>query len=349
MSWRRVWIVSFVVWTGAGAFDVGQAAVARGTFRLPAFVLTFESMWLWALFTPLVLWLCLRLPLDRAHRTRSVAVHAAAAALLLIADVVVDTPFFAWLVPAQRAFAPRLAGDAFINTFSYVAVAGISYALAYGRQLVEQRARDAELESQLLRARLDAIAARLQPHFLFNALHSVTALVRSGERGEAVRAVVTLSTLLRAVLASDGDAQVPLGRELGWVRHYLDIEQIRFQDRLWIEVTVAPGVDRALVPALLLQPLVENAIRHGVEARTGAGRVTIAAWRDGEVLRLEVEDRSEGGATATPEVAGHGIGLRATRERLAHLFGAAASLELCASQAGMQARVALPFRAEGAS
>lgn len=377
MSWRRVWIVSFLVWTGAGAFDVGQAAAARGALLVPNLVLTFESMWLWAAFTPLVMWLCLQLPLDRAHRARSVAIHVAAAAGLSIVDVIVDTPFFVRLWPEPRSLLERLAGDAFLNLFSYVAIAGICYALAYGRQLAERRARDAELESQLLRARLDALSARLHPHFLFNALHSVTALIRAGERTEAVRAVVALSTLLRAALASEGDAQVPLGRELDWIRHYLDIEQIRFQDRLRIEVSVAPDVGRALVPALLLQPIVENAIKHGVEARTGAGRVTIAAWRDGETLRLAVEDRQDRGeledrsererererehaherehdadaAGAGPPGtgSGHGVGLRTTRERLAHLFGAAATLELCASGAGMQARIALPFRAEVAS
>ena len=361
MSWRRVWIVSFLAWTGAGVFDVGQSAAARGSFRIPNLVLTFESMWLWALFTPLVLWLCLRLPLDRTSRARSVALHAAAAAALLVVDNVVDTPFFAWLWPEPLTFLERLTGSAFLNAFSYVTIAGICYAFVYGRQLAERRARDAELTSQLLRARLDAISARLHPHFLFNALHSVASLIRAGERAEAVRAVVALSTLLRAALASDGDAQVPLGRELDWIRHYLDIEQIRFQDRLRVEVSVAPEVDRALVPALLLQPLVENAIKHGVEARTGAGQVTIAAWRDGELLRVAIEDRGEGGgvrAGGAGEGApaerpapgpGHGVGLRTTRERLAHLFGAAASVELCASGAGMQARVALPFRAEAAS
>jgi hypothetical protein len=142
MSRRRIWIVSFIVWTGAGAFDVGQAAAARGAFLLPNFVLTFESMWLWALFTPLVMWLCLRLPLDRARRARSVAVHAAAAALAVV-DVIVDTPFFAWLWPEPGGFLQRLAVDSFLNVFSYVAIAGVCYALAYGRQLAERRARDA--------------------------------------------------------------------------------------------------------------------------------------------------------------------------------------------------------------
>jgi len=352
-----VWLISWLVWSGLAAFSLAQAAAARvwsgcGGPTLPKALLGIESMWLWAAFTPLILSWCLRLPLERDHRTRSLAWHAAAALGLAVADVVIDTPFVAWLAPGEVAIVPRFFQQAFINTFSYAATAGICYALAYGRQLADRRARDAVREAELLRARLDAVAARLHPHFLFNALHSVTALIRSGERSAAVGAVVTLSALLRAALQTDGEAQVPLHRELDWVRDYLALEQIRFQDRLQVELAVHGEVDRAMVPALLLQPLVENAIRHGVGARTGNVRVAIAAWRDGDQLYLEVQDASSDPGVANAAIAdttGTGLGLRATRERLDHLFGAAYSLELVSTQSGTHARVALPYRAEASA
>jgi two-component sensor histidine kinase len=350
----RLWLVSFAVWTGLAAFSLAQTAASRALhgragLGTAAAVLDLESMWLWAAFTPVIFALCLRLSLERGRRVRGLAGHAAAAIGLAVLDVVIDTPFVAWLAPGDLALAPRLVQEAFINIFSYAATAGICYALTYSRQLAERRARDAVLEAELLRARLDAVSARLHPHFLFNALHSVTSLIRTGDRKAAVRAVVALSALLRAALESDGEAQVPLARELDWIRHYLDIEQIRFQDRLHVELSVAADVDHALVPALLLQPLVENAIRHGVGARTGAGRVVIAAWRDGAQLHLDVQDASCDGSAAVVDTTGTGLGLRATRERLGHLFGTAYSLELESTALGSHARIALPYRAEAAA
>ncbi|MEO7736350.1 MAG: histidine kinase [Kofleriaceae bacterium] len=347
----RVWLVSWLIWSGLGAFALAQTAASRamhgrGAQPMAGVLLTLESMWLWAVITPVILALCLHLSLERNHRMRSLAWHAVAAVAIAVADVVIDTPFVAWLAPGDRAVAPRFIQEAFINIFSYASTAGICYALTYSRQLADRRARDAVLEAELLRARLDAVAARLHPHFLFNALHSVTALIRTGEPNAAVRAVVALSALLRAALESDGEAQVPLARELDWVRNYLDIEQIRFQDRLVVELSVTGDIDGAMVPALLLQPLVENAIRHGVGARTGNGRVVIAAWRDGDQLRLDVEDASTDGSAATIETTGTGLGLRATRERLEHLFGTAYSLELESTRIGSHARIALPYRAE---
>lgn len=355
----RVWLVSWLAWTGVAVFSFVQAAAGRAWNGRagPGFwesLLDLESLWLWAAMSPVIFALCLRLSLDRRHRVRSLACHAGAALALALLDVLIDTPFVAWLAPTVRPLGARFFQEAFINIFSYAATAGICYALAYGRQLADQRAHDALLEAELLRARLDAVAVRLHPHFLFNALHSVTALIRTGERGAAVRAVVALSALLRAALESDGAAQVPLARELDWIRNYLDIEQLRFQDRLRVELEVADDVDRALVPALVLQPLVENAIRHGVGARPGPGRVVISAWREGGQLRLDVRDHAEvavvdqpvsiSEAVEAPAGSGAQLGLRATRERLTHLFGAACSLELVSLSGGAQARVALPFR-----
>lgn len=408
VGWRalrrpRVWLVSWLAWTGVAAFALAQAAAgrawsARPGLALDEIMLDLESLWLWAALSPLIYAVCLRRRLDRGHLRASLAWHSATALALAVLDVVIDTPFVAWLAAEPRPLGVRFFQEAFINIFSYAATAGICYALAYNRELADQRARDAVLEAELLRARLDAVAARLHPHFLFNALHSVTALIRTGERSAAIRAVVALSALLRAALESDGEAQVPLARELDWIRNYLDIEQIRFQDRLRVELDVADDVDRALVPALVLQPLVENAIRHGVGARPGNGRVVIAAWREGAQLRLDVRDSAEepqasepppivapilGAApdpptTAPPrahptnhaapshnaipsshnaipsshdttnDIGGSGIhlGLRATRARLTHLFGAAYSLDLEAITGGARARVALPYRTQ---
>jgi two-component system LytT family sensor kinase len=347
------WLASFAAWTLIGVFNIAPPVVSSVSAGRPLpklFVsLIMESVWVWALYTPSILWLCRRLP--PARWPRAVAAHAACAAALALADPLVDTPFVRWVEPIPEGYTRRLLDETFINVFSYAAVAGVGYALDYRRRLADQRAREAELQAQLLRARLDALTARLRPHFLFNALHSVTALVRTGERAAAVTAIVRLGELLRGALRSDGAAEVPLESELEWIQSYLAIEQMRFQDRLCTALSADPALGAALVPALLLQPLVENAIRHGVEGRVGASRVEVAARRNADTLWLVVTDEGEpgsassGGEAARPPDGG-GLGLRATRERLDHLFGAAHHFEVRVGAGGTCATIGIPFRTE---
>jgi LytS/YehU family sensor histidine kinase len=163
------------------------------------------------------------------------------------------------------------------------------------------------------------LARTLQPHFLFNALNTVTALVRLNENKRALSAVVALSDLLRIVLKTRGEARIPLAEELDFTERYCAVEQLRFEDRLAVEGDIQPQAESLLVPALILQPLVENAIRHGVEA-SGRGRVTIEAYSTPEWLNLAVRVRSFG-EEGEPRVAGLGIGLDVTRRRLVNLYG----------------------------
>jgi len=341
---RRVWVISFAAWSVVGVFNIAPRVVENLSAGRPfprMFVeLITQSVWVWALYTPLILWVCLQQPLARGIRT--IAIHAACAVVIALLDPIIDTPFVHLIENHPEPYSQRAVEEIFINVFSYVAVAGIGYALSYRRGLLVQRAYDIELEAQLLRARLDAVTARLQPHFLFNSLHSVSALVRSDEKQAAIRALAVLGDLLRATLAGDGVATVPLSRELAWMRQYLEIEQMRFQDRLEVDVAVEDGLGDALVPALVLQPLVENAIRHGVEARVGANTLRVAARRERDRLVLEVADSGDAQATSSHD--GNGVGLRATRERLAHMFGAAARLELDVAPGRSTATIAIPFR-----
>ncbi|HEU4456923.1 MAG TPA: histidine kinase [Longimicrobium sp.] len=201
--------------------------------------------------------------------------------------------------------------------------------------------RAAQLETSVTEARLSALRMELNPHFLFNSLNSVSGLVRRGENPEAVQMLATLGDLLRVTLGQT-DPEVPLEIELDFLRRYLDIERVRFHDRLTVEIDVPEHLLSAPVPSLLLQPLVENGVRHGIARQTGPGRLTVRARREARDLVLEVTDTGPG---PNGTVRGGGVGLKNTRERLAQRYGALASLRLerITGEGGTRATVRLPL------
>jgi two-component system LytT family sensor kinase len=203
----------------------------------------------------------------------------------------------------------------------------------------------ARLETELANARLEGLRSQIRPHFLFNTLNTLAVLARQGEGATVDRAIGELGELLRASFSNPGAHEVPLGDELAFVEHYLALQRLRFPDRLRADVDATPETRAVLVPALVLQPLVENAIEHGLE-REGGGRVTLRARRQGATLELVVEDDGPGFAPG----AGAGVGLANVRERLALLHGGNAALELGrADSGGARVRIVLPWREGPAS
>lgn len=253
------------------------------------------------------------------------------------------------LFPVYREISPAMTIFFLaIGAVPYLAVLAMTRAWHYYRAVQER-------ELQLTRARMAALRAQIHPHFLFNTLHSVSTLMEDDVDG-ARRMIAQLGELLRASLADSPGEVVPLDDEMALVRMYLEIEEVRFGDRLAVDVEVDPVVRRASVPHLLLQPLVENAIRHGIGARSGPGRLAMRAHADQDQLVLEIEDdgpgpgrfelpartAERGGATGHPE--GAGLGLANVRERLERLYGDAASLELLGlPDGGCRATVRLPL------
>ena len=187
------------------------------------------------------------------------------------------------------------------------------------REARDRALKSAQLESQLVRARLEALRAQLNPHFLFNALNVVTMLIRRGANEDALRAVVNLSELLRSVLAAGATLEVSLRDEMALVERYLDVEQLRFRDRLTVEIAIEPAVIDARVPGLILQPLVENAIKHGIANAEGPGHVQISARHEGRRLILRVADNGPGFPKVV-NTARSGVGLPNTRERLERTY-----------------------------
>ncbi len=345
---RRTLAAAFLAWSVVGLLSLSQMWLqARSDgppleWRRVARLL--EDVWAWAAYTPVILWLAERLPVDGGNWVRRVPLHGALALAFAAVDALLGTVLAPVLGPFPvHGFTSAFARAATLSVLSYFAVLGIGHALRFHRLHAEGRLHASELQRQLAQARLGVLEAQLRPHFLFNALHAVASLVRTGEQKKAIRTVAALGDILREALQVDGAQEIALVDELRLAERYLEIEGARFEDRLTVEVVPDPAVLGTLVPRFVLQPLLENAVRHGIEPRAAGGTVTVRAARQGATLCLEVIDT--GSRPARRGVGGHGVGLANTRARLRHLYGPDGRLELeTAADGTTTARVLLPYR-----
>jgi LytS/YehU family sensor histidine kinase len=224
-------------------------------------------------------------------------------------------------------------------------VIGISQSMDYYRRYRDRELSASNLETRLVEAQLNALRMQLHPHFLFNALNSVSVLMRK-DVDAADRMLLQLSNLLRVTLTRSGAHEIRLKQELEILERYLEIEQIRFQDRLTVRVQTDPSALDAMVPQLFFQPLVENAIRHGVADRETGGIIDIHAERQDNMLRLQVRDNGPGLNISKGNFI-EGVGLSNTRSRLEYLYGAGGRLEICnAEDGGLIVAAAIPFHTE---
>lgn len=321
------------------------------------------SSYLWAAVTPLVFWLAWRFGVDRAERLKG-SIILLGAGLLIVAAMtlardavwtVLNLPRFGapdeslWLIFMRPWFLNDLV--------TYTGVLAAGFAREYfvrDRVRQEEAARlhahTAQLQAQLADARLEALRMQLNPHFLFNTLHAVSTLVERDPRGVR-RMIARLSELLRYTLNGANEQEVTVERELQFLQKYLEIMQVRFQGRLEMDMEAEPGVQAALVPTLILQPLVENAVKHGISNLTDAGRIEVRASRRSDRLVLEVRDNGPGPqASRVASDGSGGVGLRNVADRLRELYGADQELTLTAGEGGgALARIELPFRAAGNS
>jgi LytS/YehU family sensor histidine kinase len=218
------------------------------------------------------------------------------------------------------------------------------HAVTFYRHAREREAQAAQLAQQLAEAELAALRMQLNPHFLFNALNAVSSLMLR-DVPAANRMLARLGELLRLTLEGSRQQEVPLEQELAFIRRYLDVEQVRFGDRLQVEVNTPADALQATVPTLLLQPLVENVMRHAVAPAQGPVSLTICAVRENGSLVVEVRDSGPGGAAPKSASQGHGIGLANTRQRLQQLYGDAQQLSLTRhADGGTTVRITLPYR-----
>ena len=350
--WRRVALWS-LFWAALGTFFASQAMLMTFSERTPmpwyeALLANVPSYLLWGAIAPLVLAGIRRWPVERIGAARFLALQAPLA-LLVAAVHLAGMELVFFLV--RRAFGMHpdpLASLAFsfrynyhMNVVTYAGIVATKIALDTYRRAREKELVATRLQEQVVRAELAALKMQLQPHFLFNTLNSISALVHS-DPDAADRMLVLLSDLLRLTLDGSGRQEVPLARELEFAERYLEIERVRYQDRLCVDLDIEPETLAAEVPNFVLQPLVENAIKHGISRRAAAGRIALRARRAGGRLHIAVED--DGPGPARSPASGFGVGLANTRARLAQLYGEAAFLELVERpEGGTVARLALPF------
>jgi two-component system, LytTR family, sensor kinase len=303
---------------------------------------------LYAVLTPAVFRISRRFPLQREGLARRIALHIACALGMCVAWATLGQILRLAIFPGftLMKFWRALEGWIFttlpFGTGVYFALVGIEHALAYMAQARERETQAARLTAQLAEARLGALRMQLNPHFLFNSLNAITVLVRDRNTAAASRMLELLSDVLRLVLHAEGSHETPLSTELDFLERYLAIEQVRFSDRLRPRVEVDAAIRSAAVPRFILQPLVENALRHGIARRADAGLLEITARRDGDRLVLTVRDDGPGLGPAGPLATG--VGLTNTRARLAALYGGRASLEIAnAAGGGVLVTIRLPY------
>jgi two-component system, LytTR family, sensor kinase len=360
--WLREWAICFLVWTALALFFFSQGLTEKFLAREPTpwwhyLVSWLTGSYIWAFLTPAVLWLGRRFPFNRRNWMRRAGLHllfsvaVVFAQMMLEAELLFHFGVFPSIMKSVTVTFFFLVMIGFHdNVITYWLMLGIQSAFRYYRGY-QDRQREAlrlevhasALESQLARAHLSALKMQLQPHFLFNTLNAIMVLVRQQKTRQAEEMLARLSDLLRCVL-DDVDAQeVPLQRELEYLRLYLSIEQVRFQDRLEIDISPDPLVLDAAFPHMGLQPIVENAIRHGIGRSSSAGKIRIRAARSDDALCVTVEDDGPGldEPNSRPN---QGIGLTNTRARLNQLYGDAGRLTIGnGPQGGALVTLVLPF------
>ena len=323
-----------------------------------ATMVTFSNSLMWCAITPVIIWVASRLPLERTRwptRLMLVLMGLVLAIVIDLATSFVRTHLFYSPTPISPDMAAiaRLRRLWFVNDFIvFVAVLAAGFARNYfwryqvrREEAVRLQAQAAQLQAQLADARLSALRMQLNPHFLFNTLHAVSALVERDPRGVR-RMIARLSELLRTSLDEADEPEVPLQREFTFTERYLDVIQIRFQGHLQVDMHVDENVRDALVPNLILQPLVENAIKHGISKLSSGGYVEVTAKREGERVIIRVRDNGPEVSLDKPTSA-NSLGLRNTRARLAALYGPVQSLTLKhAPDGGLIAEVSLPYHTQ---
>jgi two-component system, LytTR family, sensor kinase len=357
LRWPAIFLVatllgavsSLMAWNFTRAMPRADGAWSPATLL----ILNYTYWYIWAAFAPAVIWLSQHFRFERQALLRALAVHLPSVVVFSLAHIallqgmhwrlaVTDGRPFDWWAEVQRGALLNFDWE----MMTYWAIVGISHAVLYYRESRDRAVQASRLQTQLVEARLATLQQQLHPHFLFNTLHAISALMhRDVEAAE--RTLVQLSDLLRLTLDRLGQQEIPLEAELAFLGKYLEIERTRFADRLVVTFDIQPDTLDVFVPTLLLQPLVENALKHGIARKAGPGRIDVTTRRSNGHLWIEVRDDGAGLSDTALDALQKGIGVSTTRVRLQHQFGADHRFEFHRLPQGLAVVVAVPWRRAG--
>jgi two-component system LytT family sensor kinase len=312
-----------------------------------AVISTLPNWYIWALLTPAILKLSQRWPLEQdSWKQVLLTVHIPALVVSMLIHSAVNLMLFRTTGLHDDItfglYRVHFFTRIHANIFTYAAIVGLYSAWEYYRRYMTREAQTATLQVQLAQANLRALKMQIHPHFLFNTLHSIAALVRKGENKPAVNMLGQLGEFLRLALENKGQQEISLEQELDFLRRYLAIEQTRFGERLQVEVTMDEAVRGAYVPNLILQPIVENAIHHGISPSMQQGRIRIEARLEEGRVTMQVADNGPG--LRNPERLKKGVGVGNTQERLENLYGRDQDFSFRnGSLGGLEVTIRVPF------
>ncbi|HKU77162.1 MAG TPA: histidine kinase [Pyrinomonadaceae bacterium] len=360
MSTAVVWLIIVAVWAILGLIYAGPIyfegeaeGMGHSAWRIFGWgILTYLA---WGPLTPVIVWLARKFSLVGETWRRSLAVHLPAFLLIWGGHSAVAAIIYAAIQPFDNmgegptdfwtTFFSRLKVSFVSDLLIYGGVIGICYALDYYRKYREREVLATRLEAQLAQAQLESLRMQLHPHFLFNTLNGIVGLVRDNKNQTAVSMLVGLSDLLRHALDHSSKHEIELKEEIDFIKLYLSIQQMRFSDRLRIQYDIHPGTTRALVPNLILQPLAENALRHGIATSTDSGVVGISSALENGQVRLTVYDDGAGLPDDWQLKGSAGIGLANTAARLQQLYDDDHQFDIRNRPAGgVEVTILVPFR-----
>jgi two-component system LytT family sensor kinase len=350
-----LWWSSLAVWTVLALADAVDYYVSWRTYGhhasiWRALLVSFPGWEVWALLAPVVFWLGRRVPLHWPPKLKPAALHLGFSIVIGVIHATIHATF-GWLFSVEptslsmlQYYGTTILDWCPISILMYWAILAVRWGFDSFHRFQEEQVRAADLAHRLTEARLEALAVQLHPHFLFNTLNAAVALVRTND-SRAAKVLTQLGDILRHLLRSAPAQEISLKEELAFLERYLEIEQIRFSNRLSVSNHIPEKLLDAMVPNLILQPLVENAIRHGLGSHDRAGHIELTASATDGVLHLVVRDDGPGLPTGWSLDGSTGVGLANIRSRLDHLFGGAAVLDLRPrSTGGVEATITLPLR-----
>jgi len=341
----------FVVWSVTAALALMTASECSSVTHLPSLLYGIVLWGWWGLLASFLWMVGKEFPSVTPFSFRLAVAHLFVAPLAAYLHLILLWSLSYTDAPAMRARSLETDWHRLIelNRFgieilTYGFIVGVIGAIQYHIRSQRDAIHSSELQRQLASAQLQALQMQMEPHFLFNTLNAITTLVELGRQSEAARMLIHLNSILKATLARTTPQKVPLSQELEIVENYLAIERVRFADRLQVDIRIEQGALSGLVPSFLLQPIVENAIRHGIAHCEDQGVIETVIRRDGASLHLRVRDTGPGASALLQN--GSGIGLKNTRERLQHFYQDRFEMKAAAMEAGgFEVAISIPYEA----